>query len=330
MCSDAVRRGHPVVVAVAPVAADASRRLEAVEVDPARVQHLRRGDAGRAGADDADGGSRRHAAAEDDASASSYAARMRADGDDPDSADVKAARRAWSAARRRRRVVVVHRPRYDDWSFPKGKLDPGESWEEAALREVEEEIGLRCRLGAELPPSTTATREGPQGRALLADGAESGEFAPNEEVDEMRWLTPAEAERAAQLRPRSRPRCARPAREPRALPRAARRLGAARRAGRHADGRQRDRRDGRVHALGPQRQPRRRVRRRRGDRRARRDDARQPSRRCSAPTRGASSFGPSMTALTMRFAAAVGRDAAARATRSSARASTTTPTSARG
>ena len=49
------------------------------------------------------------------------------------------------------RVLLVHRPRYDDWSLPKGKLDPGESFEEAALREVEEETGLRCRLGRELP-----------------------------------------------------------------------------------------------------------------------------------------------------------------------------------
>ncbi len=44
------------------------------------------------------------------------------------------------------RVAVVHRPRYDDWSLPKGKLDPGEGWEEAAVREVEEETGLAGRL----------------------------------------------------------------------------------------------------------------------------------------------------------------------------------------
>ena len=48
------------------------------------------------------------------------------------------------------RVALVHRPRYDDWSLPKGKLDEGESWEEAALREVEEETGLRCELGPEV------------------------------------------------------------------------------------------------------------------------------------------------------------------------------------
>jgi 8-oxo-dGTP diphosphatase len=73
---------------------------------------------------------------------------------DPEAAEVKASggvvwRRAPGGAPE---VVVVHRPRYDDWSLPKGKLDAGETWEEAALREVEEEVGLRCRLGAELPP----------------------------------------------------------------------------------------------------------------------------------------------------------------------------------
>jgi 8-oxo-dGTP diphosphatase len=114
---------------------------------------------------------------------------------DPDSADVKAA--GGVVVRRgagETRVALCHRPRYDDWSFPKGKLDPGETWEQAALREVEEEIGLRCGLGDELPPTSYQV---PRGRKVvrywLMD-PQSGAFAPNEEVDEMRWVTPAEAE----------------------------------------------------------------------------------------------------------------------------------------
>ena len=92
-------------------------------------------------------------------------------------------------------VAVVHRPRYDDWSFPKGKLDKGESWEDAALREVEEEIGVRCRLGAELPPTSYKDPKGRDKivRYWLMDPIE-GEFVPSDEVDEMRWVSPADAE----------------------------------------------------------------------------------------------------------------------------------------
>ena len=51
------------------------------------------------------------------------------------------------------RVAVIHRPKYMDWSLPKGKLEQGEGWMEAALREVEEEIRYRCEAGDELPPA---------------------------------------------------------------------------------------------------------------------------------------------------------------------------------
>jgi 8-oxo-dGTP diphosphatase len=92
------------------------------------------------------------------------------------------------------RVAVIHRPKYDDWSFPKGKLDPGEGFEEAALREVEEETGLRCWLGRELP-STEYTDS--KGRSKLVRYWEmtplEGEFEPTREVDELRWLSPREA-----------------------------------------------------------------------------------------------------------------------------------------
>jgi 8-oxo-dGTP pyrophosphatase MutT (NUDIX family) len=50
-------------------------------------------------------------------------------------------------------IVLVHRPAYDDWSFPKGKLHPGETEAQAALREVQEETSLRCRLGREVGTS---------------------------------------------------------------------------------------------------------------------------------------------------------------------------------
>ena len=110
---------------------------------------------------------------------------------DPDSADVKA---AGGLVRRAGRVAVAHRPRYDDWSFPQGKLDPGESWEQAALREVEEEIGVRCRLGAELPSVEYEVEKGHKVVRYWLMEPEAGEFTPNEEVDEVRWLSAAEAE----------------------------------------------------------------------------------------------------------------------------------------
>jgi 8-oxo-dGTP diphosphatase len=92
------------------------------------------------------------------------------------------------------RVAIVHRPKYDDWTLPKGKLDPGESFEEAALREVEEETGLRCRLGRQLPSSKYVD---PKGRRKVVRYWQmeplEGEFAPNKEVDELRWLEPAGA-----------------------------------------------------------------------------------------------------------------------------------------
>ena len=94
------------------------------------------------------------------------------------------------------RIVVVHRPRYDDWSLPKGKLDPGESWEEAALREVEEETGLRCRLEEELTSTHYLSKGTPKTvrywrMSVLEDPARD----PDDEVDELRWLTPEEAVR---------------------------------------------------------------------------------------------------------------------------------------
>jgi 8-oxo-dGTP diphosphatase len=91
-------------------------------------------------------------------------------------------------------VAIVHRPKYDDWSLPKGKLNEGEAWEEAALREVAEETGLRCELGGELEPARYTDRKGRNKlvRYFLMRPV-SGEFAPTDEVDELRWLSAADA-----------------------------------------------------------------------------------------------------------------------------------------
>ena len=93
------------------------------------------------------------------------------------------------------RVCLVHRPRYDDWSLPKGKLDPGETFEEAALREVEEETGLVCTLAEELAPTEYRDRKNRPKvvRYWRMTVVEDPGFEPNDEVDELRWLDPADA-----------------------------------------------------------------------------------------------------------------------------------------
>jgi len=86
-------------------------------------------------------------------------------------------------------VVVVHRPKYDDWSLPKGKLDPDETHEQAARREVEEETGLHCVLGHELESvSYTDSKGRPKTVRYWEMTVAGGEFAENAEVDELRWL----------------------------------------------------------------------------------------------------------------------------------------------
>lgn len=87
-------------------------------------------------------------------------------------------------------VLLVHRPRYDDWTLPKGKLLPGESDEEGALREVEEETGLLCELGPELVSTEYMDSRGrPKTVRYWAMRPLSGSFEPHDEVDAVRWLT---------------------------------------------------------------------------------------------------------------------------------------------
>jgi 8-oxo-dGTP diphosphatase len=93
--------------------------------------------------------------------------------------------------------AVIHRPRYDDWSLPKGKLQEGESLEEAAEREVREETGLSCRLGPHVGTTRYLDNRGRTKTAeywLMEADDGYGPFEPNSEVDEMRWLDSGEAE----------------------------------------------------------------------------------------------------------------------------------------
>src|SRR5437773_10449601 len=88
-------------------------------------------------------------------------------------------------------ILLVHRPRYDDWSLPKGKCDQGENDTDCALREVEEETGLTCRVGAELPSTQYQDNKGRSKTVRYwAMQSVSGDdrFTPNAEIDETRWL----------------------------------------------------------------------------------------------------------------------------------------------
>jgi 8-oxo-dGTP diphosphatase len=90
-------------------------------------------------------------------------------------------------------VVLVHRPRYADWSWAKGKLDPGEEWPVAAVREVFEETGLHVRLGRPLPSSTYPVRDrtgqpGTKEVRYWAAEVVGGDGTLVNEIDEVAWL----------------------------------------------------------------------------------------------------------------------------------------------
>ena len=91
-------------------------------------------------------------------------------------------------------VLLVHRPRYDDWSFPKGKAHEGESDEDCALREVGEETGLECVLGESLPTVSYELKGRPKRVRYWLMEPGGGAFAPHREVDRIEWLDLDEAE----------------------------------------------------------------------------------------------------------------------------------------
>ncbi len=100
----------------------------------------------------------------------------------------------WWRGRDGHALAVIHRPKQDDWSLPKGKLEPGETFTEAALREVAEETGCLARLGAFAGYTLYRSRRGPKLVLFWHMAAEGGlDFEPNGEVDELEWLAPEEA-----------------------------------------------------------------------------------------------------------------------------------------
>ncbi|MCB5166218.1 NUDIX hydrolase [Streptomyces bambusae] len=91
-------------------------------------------------------------------------------------------------------VCLVHRPRYDDWSHPKGKLKKSETPAAAAVREVREETGQRCTLGAALTTARYLAGGLQKTVHYWAAEARGGTFTPDHEIDEVRWLPPAAAD----------------------------------------------------------------------------------------------------------------------------------------
>ena len=85
-------------------------------------------------------------------------------------------------------VLLVHRPQYDDWTLPKGKAEEGETWEEAAVREVEEETGLRCELGEEVGRTRYVDNRGRDKEVRYFRMTSDDDPVAQNEVDEARWV----------------------------------------------------------------------------------------------------------------------------------------------
>jgi 8-oxo-dGTP diphosphatase len=102
----------------------------------------------------------------------------------------------WRNSPNGRQIAIVHRPKYDDWTLPKGKLDPGESWQDGAVREVQEETGFEVNLGAFAGGYTYLARRAP--KVVLYWHMEiegDSSFAPEDptEVDALEWVSAEQA-----------------------------------------------------------------------------------------------------------------------------------------
>lgn len=118
----------------------------------------------------------------------------------------------WRRRKGRLEVLLVHRPHHRDWSWPKGKLDGGEDWVTAAVRETLEETGLRVRLGRPLPTNVYSLSSGTHGSGgrrgahrrkevrYWAAEVSGGEGRLENEIDDVRWVTPTRARRLATYR----------------------------------------------------------------------------------------------------------------------------------
>ncbi|HTN52682.1 MAG TPA: NUDIX hydrolase [Anaeromyxobacter sp.] len=100
----------------------------------------------------------------------------------------------WREGSAGRRLAVIHRPDHDDWSLPKGKLDAGESWHQAAVREIAEETGCEARISAFAGAKLFVDRDVP--KLVLywhMRVVRAGALDDDDEVDEVAWLSPREA-----------------------------------------------------------------------------------------------------------------------------------------
>jgi len=102
----------------------------------------------------------------------------------------------WKETSSGKKIAIIHRERYDDWTLPKGKREPGESWQDTALREVWEETGCQAILG-DFIGSTSYTINGHSTPKVVLFWQmtirKNCEFSPNDEVDQIKWLSPKKA-----------------------------------------------------------------------------------------------------------------------------------------